>query len=250
MAFTAMADATAAPRDMAISASAEEITGAAATVSIDDTTGSRSAEPTTKMASSWRSLRSRAITLAANSTSVGQVLRLGGHSVGVHHRDQRVAGLEDADGDIFVSGDVGDTARQRLGGLYLRDGDGVLHAPLLQRLDDRARDRLPGGSPRHADGVHAVLDDRLVGVQQHREQGFSVEFHTVDDVERTAVDGIAVARHAFDEHPPDGRRGDRQTEHQVHSLSPSAFHPGQTLPPWPVRWTFAELAAGPQPAIH
>jgi len=41
--------------------------------------------------------------------------------------------------------------------------------------------------------MQTVFDDRLVGIQQHREQGFSVEFHTVDEVERTAVNGIAVA---------------------------------------------------------
>ena len=50
----------------------------------------------------------------------GQVLEVGCDAVGVRQCDQRGVGLENADRDVVISGDLGNAARQRLCGLYFR----------------------------------------------------------------------------------------------------------------------------------
>ncbi len=113
--LTARADASAAPRASARSASAAVMTGTAAPWKEVAIESMSSAEPRTKIASGWTPLRSS----RREHVVGGRINALGRHPVVVDQRNESVVGFDDANCDVAIAATIGDARRQGVSGLLL-----------------------------------------------------------------------------------------------------------------------------------
>ena len=172
-----------------------------------------SAEPSTKIASGWPSLRS-----STREHVVGRRIDpLGRHPVGVDQRNKSVVGLDDAYRDVAIAAALGDARRQRVGGLLFRNRDDVVQAPVGERVEEGRCSGFGIVCPGNADGVKAVLPDSGEDVVQGVE------------IDRVAADGGALGRRALDQHPSDVCRRHRQTEYEVHVVCPRSRSIGSEI---------------------